>query len=59
MLTVHKQTVLVHPIIDEFYDEDHDRSAVLAVSKGLVSKAPGTTVGLDCMDANVAAAISV
>ncbi|KJF61306.1 glutamine amidotransferase, variant [Coccidioides immitis RS] len=48
MLTIHKQTVLIHPIIDEFYDEDpnHDRSAGFAVSKGLVSKAPGTTVAL-------------
>ncbi|KAI1931155.1 glutamine amidotransferase subunit [Ophidiomyces ophidiicola] len=46
MLTIHKQTVLIHPIMDEFYDEDpnHDRSAGFAVSKGLVSKAPGTTV---------------
>ncbi|KAK2808608.1 hypothetical protein FQN49_008700 [Arthroderma sp. PD_2] len=46
ILTIHKQKVLIHPIIDEFYDEDpnHDRSSGFAVSKGLVSKAPGTTV---------------
>ncbi|EGD88931.1 glutamine amidotransferase [Trichophyton rubrum] len=46
ILTIHKQNVLIHPIIDEFYDGDpnHDRSSGFAVSKGLVSKAPGTTV---------------
>jgi glutamine amidotransferase len=46
MLTIHKQTVLIHPILDEFYDDDpnHDRSSGLVASKGLVSKAPGTTV---------------
>lgn len=46
MVTIHKQTVLLHPILDEFYGEDlnHDRSSCYAVSKGLVSKAPGTTV---------------
>ncbi|KAL2385474.1 hypothetical protein RJ035_004995 [Blastomyces gilchristii] len=54
MLTIHKQTVLIHPIIDEFYDDDpnHDRSAGFAVSKGLVSKAPGTTVSLDNTNTN-------
>lgn len=32
--------------MDEFYSEDlnHDRSSCYAVSKGLVSTAPGTTV---------------
>lgn len=46
VVTIHKQTVLLHPIIDEFYGEDfnHDRSSCYAVSKGLVSTAPGTTV---------------
>lgn len=46
VVTIHKQTVLLHPILDEFYDEDlnHDRSSCYAVSKGLVSTAPGTTL---------------
>lgn len=46
ILTIHKQTVLLHPILDEFYNDDpnHDRSSVYAVSKGLVSRAPGGTV---------------
>ncbi|KAK2745252.1 hypothetical protein FQN57_003947 [Myotisia sp. PD_48] len=46
MVTIHKQKVLIHPIIDQFYDHDpnHDRSAGFAVSKGLVSEAPGRTV---------------
>jgi glutamine amidotransferase len=45
-LTIHKQTVLLHPILDEFYNDDpnHDRSSVYAVSKGLVSHAPGSAV---------------
>ncbi|PGH11274.1 hypothetical protein AJ80_07173 [Polytolypa hystricis UAMH7299] len=45
ILTIHKQTVVVHPIIDEFYDQDpnHDRSTCFAVSKGLVSRGPGGT----------------
>ena len=46
VVTVHKQTVLLHPIVDEFYSEDtnQDRSSCYAVSKGLVSTAPGTTI---------------
>lgn len=46
VVTIHKQTVLMHPIMDEFYGEDlnQDRSSCYAVSKGLVSTAPGTTV---------------
>lgn len=46
IVTIHKQTVLLHPIMDEFYSEDlnQDRSSCYAVSKGLVSTAPGTTV---------------
>lgn len=45
-MTIHKQTVLLHPIMDEFYGENlnQDRSSCFAVSKGLVSTAPGTTV---------------
>ncbi|DAA73037.1 TPA_exp: Uncharacterized protein A8136_4962 [Trichophyton benhamiae CBS 112371] len=52
ILTIHKQNVLIHPIIDEFYDGDpnHDRSSGFAVSKGLVSKAPGTTVAPEGQD---------
>ncbi|OJK00219.1 hypothetical protein ASPACDRAFT_78151 [Aspergillus aculeatus ATCC 16872] len=46
IVTIHKQTVMLHPIMDEFYVEDsnQDRSSCFAVSKGLVSTAPGTTV---------------
>lgn len=51
ILTIHKQTVLVHPILDEFYNDDpnHDRSSVYALSKGLappavVSPKKSTTV---------------
>lgn len=46
IVTIHNQRVLIHPIIDEFYNHDPvvDRSSSFAVSKGLVSKSPGTTV---------------
>ncbi|GFF23111.1 probable glutamine amidotransferase DUG3 [Aspergillus udagawae] len=46
IVTIHKQSVLLHPILDEFYTEDinQDRSSCYAVSKGLVSTAPMTTV---------------
>lgn len=39
MITIKKQTVLLHPIIDEYYDEEpgQPRSSQFAESKGLVS----------------------
>lgn len=45
VVTIHKQTVMLHPILDEFYGEDlnHDRSSCFASSKGLVTTAPATT----------------
>lgn len=38
-LTIHKQTVLIHPIIDEFYNHapTHARSSKLARDKGQMS----------------------
>ena len=44
-ITIHKQTVMIHPIEDEYYchTPSHQRSSGYAVSKGLVSNAPGTT----------------
>ncbi|KAL8823386.1 MAG: hypothetical protein Q9191_005902 [Dirinaria sp. TL-2023a] len=45
VLTVHKQTVMIHPIMDEYYNQSpsYVRSSGFAVSKGLVSSAPGAT----------------
>ena len=45
VLTVHKQTVMIHPIIDEYYNHSpsYFRSSGFAVSKGLVSSGPGAT----------------
>ncbi|MCJ1444990.1 MAG: hypothetical protein MMC23_005494 [Stictis urceolatum] len=42
-LTIHKQTVMIHPILDEFYNPSPSylRSAQYAKDKGLVSNAPG------------------
>ena len=44
-ITIHKQTVMIHPIIDEYYNHSpsNTRSSGFAVSKGLVSNAPGAT----------------
>jgi len=44
-ITIHKQTVMIHPIIDEYYNysPSYTRSSGFAVSKGLVSNAPGAT----------------
>ncbi|CAF9906435.1 MAG: hypothetical protein GOMPHAMPRED_004705 [Gomphillus americanus] len=42
VLTIHKQTVMIHPIIDEFYSDNpsYTRSSAFANDKGLVSKTP-------------------
>ena len=39
---------MIHPIIDEYYNQSpsYSRSNNFAVSKGLVSHAPGATQGL-------------
>ena len=46
-ITIHKQTVMIHPIIDEYYNYSpaYERSSGFAVSKGLVSNAPGGKEG--------------
>lgn len=38
ILTIHKQTVLIHPILDQYYNHapSYVRSSGFAVSKGLV-----------------------
>ena len=43
-LTIHKQTVMIHPIEDEYYYPmpSHNRSSEFAMDKGLVSTAPGS-----------------
>ena len=43
LLTIHKQTVMIHPIIDKYYNTSpsYTRSSGFAVSKGLVSNASG------------------
>lgn len=47
-LTIHKQTVMIHPIIDQYYNQSpsYNRSSGFAVSKGLVSNAPGVAQAL-------------
>lgn len=45
-LTIHKQTVMIHPIIDEFYSADpaHSRSPGLAQAKGQTVTGPDKRV---------------
>ncbi|GAO16869.1 uncharacterized protein UV8b_06865 [Ustilaginoidea virens] len=47
ILTIHRQTVMVHPILDKYYERDpyHVRSSAFVQTKGLVSneKAPSGT----------------
>lgn len=53
-LTIHKQTVMVHPIIDEYYNYNpyHSRSSKFVQDKGLVtnekatSRSPAITTGI-------------
>jgi glutamine amidotransferase len=44
ILTIHRQTVMVHPILDKYYERDphHVRSSAFVQAKGLISneKAP-------------------
>lgn len=48
ILTIHRQTVMVHPILDKYYERDpyHVRSSAFVQAKGLVSneKAPGAAI---------------
>lgn len=48
ILTVHKQTVMVHPIMDRFYDRNphHRRSAAYVRNKGLAANEKGSVAGL-------------
>lgn len=45
-LTIHKQTVMIHPIIDEFYSHDpsHSRSSRFAQAKGQTVTRPDKTI---------------
>ena len=42
-VTIHNQMVMLHPIVDEYHNPDpsYIRNSKFAVSKGLVSNAPG------------------
>lgn len=46
MLTIHKQTVMIHPIIDEFYSENpaYSRSSAFAHDRGLASRSPAAII---------------
>ncbi|KAJ4306354.1 glutamine amidotransferase subunit [Collariella sp. IMI 366227] len=45
ILTIHNQTVMVHPIMDQYYDRDphHRRSTAFVRNKGLSANEKGTT----------------
>ncbi|KAI9678681.1 MAG: hypothetical protein M1817_005738 [Caeruleum heppii] len=46
VLTIFKQSIMIHPILDQYYNASpsYNRSAGFAVSKGLVSNGPGAAV---------------
>ncbi|TAQ84886.1 hypothetical protein B7494_g6793 [Chlorociboria aeruginascens] len=48
VLTIHKQTVMVHPIIDKYYSHNpyHTRSSKFAQDKGLVTNEKATLHGV-------------
>lgn len=48
-ITIHKQTVMIHPIIDEYYNPSpsYQRSSGFAHSQGLASDAPGDSTQVD------------
>lgn len=48
-LTIHKQTVMIHPIIDQYYNHSpsYVRSSGFVVSQGLVSGAAGDGADAD------------
>lgn len=54
MLTIHRQTVMVHPILDKYYERDpyHVRSSAFVQTKGLVSneKAPSGSLSPASLD---------
>lgn len=45
-VTIHKQTVLIHPVIDDFYihEPSHQRSAQLACEQGQMSTRPNGVI---------------
>jgi glutamine amidotransferase len=45
ILTIHRQTVMVHPIVDQYYDRSpyHIRSAAFVQTKGLVANEKAAT----------------
>lgn len=47
ILTIHRQTVMMHPILDKYYERDpyHVRSSAFVQAKGLVSNEKVPTSG--------------
>lgn len=47
ILTIHRQTVMMHPILDKYYERDpyHVRSSAFVQAKGLVSNEKAPTSG--------------
>lgn len=59
ILTIHRQTVMVHPILDKYFERDphHVRSSAFVHTKGLVSneKAPSGSLspGIDAPSSSI------
>ena len=47
-ITIHKQTVMIHPIVDKYYNRNpsYVRNSKFAKDKGLVTNVPGDREGL-------------
>ena len=61
VLTIHKQTVLIHPIKDQFYSNDpaHLRDAAFATDRGLVTAEEGNIKGLDSLSSQTSPDVNV
>ncbi|KAL2357399.1 nucleophile aminohydrolase [Cryomyces antarcticus] len=48
-LTIHKQTVMIHPILDDFYNPSPSylRSSQFAETQGQISTGPASTLGIE------------
>ncbi|KAH7362959.1 nucleophile aminohydrolase [Plectosphaerella cucumerina] len=57
ILTIHNQTVMVHPIVDQFYDRSpyHVRSSAFVQAKGLAANEKASTLMTPSIGASMAA----
>jgi glutamine amidotransferase len=60
VLTIHKQTVMIHPILDEFYSPNANRSSTFAQAKGqTVTNAQKEVITTDLIDEVASISLSI